>query len=225
MSSASQRKSSSSQEGTPDDDTANTFSQLLATAGELPSPTPHPGGPVRIEQGRGIVFSAPHQAVHIRDGARLPSEFGSAELAFALARSVNGSAVCTADPQSGDPNWDVGHPYCDTVSQLAHGDPVLDFHKMKPRGIDMCVGLGPHRKLAERLLEPLLEEAVRAGLRVAVNWPFAAGPVTVTGQLQERGLEVAQVELAFGCYDPGPTKAAAWSALLRAVRRILAERS
>ena len=55
-----------------------------------------------------------------------------------------------------------------------------------------------------------------------MNWPFAAGPVTVTSQLQNRGLDAIQIELSFDCYDPGPTKVAAWTSLLRAVRTILA---
>jgi hypothetical protein len=152
----------------------------------------------------------------------LPSEFGSAELAFTLARKLNGSAICTAEGLEGDPNWDVGHPYIDRVYELADGGPVIDFHKMKPRGVDMCVGLGPNMKAAERLWLPIVKEAANAGLRVAVNWPFAGGPVTVTGQLQARGLEIVQVELSFECYDPGPTKVLAWTSMLRAARAIMA---
>jgi N-formylglutamate amidohydrolase len=198
------------------------FDKLLAGSQDLPAPFSLPLGPVREERGRRIVFSAPHQAAHIREGATLPSEYGSAELAFSLARSVGGSAICTADPQSGDPNWDVGHPYCDVVYELADGAPVLDLHKMKPRGVDLCIGLGPHPERTQRLWVPIAKEAVASGLRVAVNWPFAAGPVTVTGQLQARGLEVVQLELSFDCYDPGPVRVAAWLSLLRAVRAILA---
>jgi hypothetical protein len=157
----------------------------------------------------------------MRDGVMLPSEFGSEELAFALARNVNGSAVSTAEGLDGDPNWDIGHPYLDIVYDLANGGPVIDFHKMWPRGVDICVGLGSNRKTSERLWVPIVKEAVSTGLRVAVNWPFAAGPVTVTGQLQDRGLDAIQIELSFDCYDPGPAKVAAWTSLLRAMRTIL----
>lgn len=209
-------------EAQSDEDTTNDFAQLLAASRDLPAPTPWPRGPLRRQRGKGIVLSSPHQAAHVREGVTLPSEYGSAELAFALARSVNGSAVCTADPQTGDPNWDMGHPYCDAVHELANGAPVIDLHKMRPRGVDMCVGLGPRPKAAERLWLPIVKEAVDAGLRVAVNWPFAASPVTVTGQLQERGLEAVQVELSFDCYDTGATKVAAWSSMLRAIRIIMA---
>lgn len=151
----------------------------------------------------------------------LPSEFGSEELAFALARNVNGSAVSTTDGLDGDPNWDVGHPYIDVVYGLANGAPVIDLHKMIPRGVDICVGLGSNLGTSERLWRPIVKEAVSAGLRVAVNWPFAAGPVTVTGQLQNRGLDAIQIELSFDCYDPGPARVAAWISLLRAARTIL----
>ena len=177
---------------------------------------------MRVEKGGGIVFSAPHQAKHFREGVTLPSEYGSSELAFALARTVNGSAVCTAEGLEGDPNWDVGHPYIDTVYDLADGAPVIDLHKMRPRGVDICVGLGPNQKASERLWVPIAKEAAAAGLKVGVNWPFGGGPVTVTGQLQERGLEVVQVELSFECYDDGPIKVLAWTAMLSAARTILA---
>jgi hypothetical protein len=204
---------------------ASELDLLLAASESLPAPSPSPGGPLRREKGQGIVLSAPHQAAHVREGVTLPAEHGSADLAFALARTVNGSAACTAETQSGDPNWDLGHPYCDVVYELAEGAPVLDLHKMRPRGVDMCVGLGPRPEMVERLWLPIVKEAVAAGLRVSLNWPFAAGPVTVTGQLQERGLEIVQVELSVDCYDPGPKRVAAWSSLLRAVRLIVANLS
>jgi hypothetical protein len=205
----------------PDPDTEREFDLLSVASSDLPDAKPFQGGPLRIEARQGIVFSAPHQAAHIRDGIKLPSEFGSGELAFALARNVDGSAVSTAEGLDGDPNWDLGHPYLDVVYDLADGAPVIDLHKMRPRGVDMCVGLGFNFETSEHLWMPIVKEAVSAGLRVAVNWPFAAGPVTVTGQLQNRGLDAIQIELSFDCYDPGPTKVAAWTSLLRAVRIIL----
>jgi hypothetical protein len=205
----------------PDPATEREFGLLSAASSDLPDARPFPGGPLRVERRQGIVFSAPHQAAHIRDGVTLPSEFGSAELAFALARNVDGSAVCTAEGLDGDPNWDPGHPYLDVVRDLAGGAPVIDLHKMRPRGVDICVGLGSKLKTSEHLWMPIVTEAVSAGLRVAVNWPFAAGPVTITSQLQNRGLDAVQIELSFDCYDEGPTKVAAWTSLLRAVRAIL----
>jgi hypothetical protein len=135
---------------------------------------------------------------------------------------VKGSAICTAEGLIGDPNWDIGHPYLDAVCELSGGAPVIDLHKMKPRGVDICVGLGPRPATIGHLWLPIVKEAVAVGLRVAINWPFAAGPVTVTGQLQERGLEAVQVEFSFDSYDTGPTRVAAWAAMLRAVRVILA---
>jgi hypothetical protein len=198
------------------------FDLLLAGKSSLPAPSLGPAGPLRERIGRGIVFSAPHAAAHMRAGATLPAEGGSAELAFTLARALDGSAICAAEGLSGDPNWDIGHPYIDAVCKMADGAPVLDLHKMRPRGFDICVGLGPLPEMTERLWTPVVSEAVALGLRVTVNWPFAAGPVTVTGQLQARGLEAIQIELSFDCYDPGPIQVAAWTALLRAARSILA---
>ena len=223
MSSASDWSTFARPRPLPDPDTEREFALLDAASSDLPAAIPERGGPLRKEKRRGIVFSAPHQAAHTREGVTLPSEFGSAELAFALARNVNGSAVCTAEGLEGDPNWDIGHPYVEAVYDLADGVPVIDLHKMRPHGVDICVGLGPNLKASERLWIPIVKKATAAGLRVGVNWPFAGGPVTVTGQLQERGLEVVQVELSFDCYDPGPVKVAAWTSMLRAIRIILTD--
>ena len=93
----------------------------------------------------------------------LPSEFGSEELAFALARNVNGSAVSTAEGLDGDPNFDLDHPYLDVVYDLADGAPVIDLHKMRPRGIDICVGLGANFKTSGHLWMPIVKESFRPG--------------------------------------------------------------
>lgn len=67
-----------------------------------------------------------------------------------------------------------------------------------------------------------MEEAVVSGLRVSVNWPFAASPRTVTGQLQRKGRRAIQLELSSECYKPDhPAMRRAWSSLARAARRLV----
>ncbi len=178
-------------------------------------------GPWEIIHGKGIVFSAPHQMEQIRDDKPKRAEKGTGELAFGLAHHVGGAALRTVDLQSGDPNWDIGSPYVRRVHELSEGRPIIDLHMMRPRGVEICVGLGPVAALADGLWQPLVEEAVKAGLRISVNWPFGANPRTITGQSQQAGIPAVQVELTWECFDPNHAAAArAWSAMARAAERI-----
>jgi len=140
-----------------------------------------PKGPWELIRGDGLLFSAPHEAAQLRDGIEKIAERGTADLAFALARATGGSALATADRQLGDPNWDIGHPYIARAGTLAGEWPTIDLHIMRPRGLEICIGLGPKPKMSDDLWRPFVEEAVASGLRVSVNWPFAANARTVTG--------------------------------------------
>jgi hypothetical protein len=195
---------------------------LLAAAAELPDPTPSARGPWREQTGTGVVLSAPHEVTHVRDGRPKQSERGTGALAFAIARLLGGAAICAAPDQQGDPSWDLGHPYCERAQALSAGAPVIDLHMMRPRGVDVCLGLGPESRMTTWLWQPVIAEAVDAGLRCAVNWPFGATEVTVTGQLQAAGVPAIQIELTFDCFDKAsPTMTAAWTALARAARTIV----
>jgi hypothetical protein len=178
--------------------------------------------PWRERAGTGLLLSAPHEVEHRREGRSKRAETGTAALAFALAAELGAAALCTADVQRGDSNWDVGHAYVDRAAALAAGGPVLDLHVMRPRGVDICLGLGPRPALVGSLWRVLADEAVAAGLRLAVNWPFAAGPRTVTGQLQARGVAAVQVELAATCFESsGVLGMPAWEALRSAAAAIV----
>ena len=180
-----------------------------------------PKGPWELIRGDGLLFSAPHEAAQLRDGIEKIAERGTADLAFALARATGGSALATADRQLGDPNWDIGHPYIARAGTLAGEWPTIDLHIMRPRGLEICIGLGPKPKMSDDLWRPFVEEAVASGLRVSVNWPFAANARTVTGQLQRGGRRAIQLELSWECYDPShPAMRRAWSSLARASRRL-----
>lgn len=185
-----------------------------------------PKGPWELIRGDGLLFSAPHEAAQLRDGVDKIAERGTAALAFALACATGGSALATTDRQLGDPNWDVGHPYIARARTLAGEWPTIDLHMMRPRGLEICIGLGPEPKLSDDLWRSFMEEAVMSGLRVSVNWPFAANSRTVTGQLQREGRRAIQLELSWECYDPRHTAMRrAWSSLARAARRLGPQRS
>src|SRR5215469_11540032 len=68
-------------------------------------------GPWDVVTGTGILFSAPHEVTHIRDGVEKKAERGTGALAFALARYTNGAGLATVLHQTGDPNWDMKNPY------------------------------------------------------------------------------------------------------------------
>jgi hypothetical protein len=183
---------------------------------------PSPRGPWELIRGDGLLFSAPHEAAQLRDGIEKIAERGTADLAFALARATGGSALATADCQLGDPNWDVGHPYVERARTLAGKRPTIDLHMMRPRGLEICIGLGPEPKMSDDLWRPFMEEAVISGLRVSVNWPFGANLRTVTGQLQRGDQRAIQLELSWECYDPShPAMRRAWSSLVRAAWRLV----
>ncbi|MGH3984488.1 MAG: hypothetical protein ACRDST_17830 [Pseudonocardiaceae bacterium] len=182
-----------------------------------------PKGPWELIQGEGILFSAPHEAAQLRAGVEKIAEQGTADLAFALARATGGSALATVGRQLGDPNWEVGHPYVTRARKLAGECPTIDLHMMRPRGLEICIGLGPEPKMSDDLWRPFIEEAVMSGLRVSVNWPFGANsPRTVTGQLQRDGRRAIQLELSWECYDPShAAMRRAWSSLMRASLRLV----
>jgi hypothetical protein len=178
-------------------------------------------GPCEYVKGVGLLFSAPHEVAQLRDGEEKVAERGTGDLAFALAGITGASALATVGLQSGDPNWDLNHPYVNTARGLAGTAPIIDLHMMRPRGPDICIGLGPEPALSEGLWRPLLEEAVESGLRASVNWPFGANARTVTGQLQRLGHAAVQVELSWECFDEGhPAMLRAWTTLARAATRL-----
>lgn len=180
-----------------------------------------PRGPFQTLTGKGILFSAPHEATHIRDGVEKRAEIGTAALAFALASYTDGSALATLGIQLGDPNWDLGSPYLDRAMELAGSSAVVDLHIMRPRGVEICLGLGPEPRLSAGLWNVLLEEAVAAGLRASINWPFGANARTITGQLQRRGVRAIQIELSSECFDPRHmAMQRAWTSVARAARRL-----
>ncbi len=204
-------------------DVQSQITALRALGGEVGAIETGATGAWDIREGAGIVFSAPHEVTHLRDGIEKRSERGTGRLAFGLAGAVGGTGIRTVGPQTGDPNWDDGHPYTARLPRLAGGAPVVDLHMMRDRGIEVCVGLGPRPELADGLWQPIVEEAVAGGLRAAVNWPFAARGRTVTAALHRQGLRAVQVELTWDCYKPdSPAMPVAWAAMVRAARRITA---
>lgn len=178
-------------------------------------------GPWQLVEGSGLLFSAPHEVTHRRDGVEKVAETGTGALAMALAGYTDGSAIATAGIQTGDPNWDPGHPFVTRAADLDATIAAIDIHMMQPRGIELCIGLGPSPQRAEGLWAVLAEEAVAAGIRFAVNWPFGANAKTVTGQLQRLGRQAVQIELSWECFDQShPAHLRTWSAVARAARRI-----
>jgi hypothetical protein len=183
--------------------------------------TSTPVGAYRTTAGTALVFSAPHEMAHLRDGSTKQPESGTGQLALQLAAATGGSAIVTCGTQHGDPNNDLDHPYRHAAADLADGGTLIDLHMMAPRGPHICLGLGPDPQMGRPVWEVLLDELVDADLRVALNWPFGAKGSTVTSHLQARGVPATQVEIAYDCFDEThDAHVAVMSALLRAARRL-----
>lgn len=181
----------------------------------------NPQGSWELVKGSHFLFSAPHEVKHIRDGEPKIAEKGTAALAVALANYVGGSAICTTGVQRGDPNWDLDTAYLGKAHELAQNGTIIDLHMMRPRGVEVCIGLGPIPNLSNGLWNIIIEEAVLAGLRVSINWPFSANVRTVTAQSQRKGFRAIQIELSWHCFNAShPAMEKAWSALARAAVRM-----
>lgn len=148
-----------------------------------------------------ILFSAPHEFPHMRDGQEKVAERGTSQLAFDIANCINGSAIAITSKLTSDPNWDFNHPYTNEIAKVIKNGVVLDLHIMKDRGFDACMGLGIDLSLVDGLWQKLITELISVDIRTCVGWPFAAGPRTVTSKLQRIGFAAIQLELTPDYYD------------------------
>ena len=177
-------------------------------------------GDFAIVRGSNLVFSAPHEMPQLRDGEEKIGEAGTAALAATLATHTGGSAVWTHGNQAGDPNWDDPHPYASHLLGLAAEGICIDLHMMRPRGFEVCIGLGLDHRRTRTVWEPLLDELLDADVRVSLNWPFGARGRTLTARAQAAGIAAIQVEMIPDVFDPSRDEhACVVSALLRAAAR------
>lgn len=168
-----------------------------------------------------LVISAPHEEEHIRDGASKVGESGTGAIAMALATCTSALGVATYGPQTGDPNWDPNHPFTDFVIAAARGGAVIDLHLMRPRGFEVCLGLGPDHEVGRPIWSVMLDEMLAADVRVALNYPFGARGRPIVSRAQEAGVPGVQIEIAFDILEPGSDPhACVLSALLRATKTL-----
>lgn len=194
------------------------FEQLCGIDTDFLPVTSEAWGSWRGVAGEHLVFSAPHEVAQVRDGQPKLAEPGTGRLALAAATLLGAGGISTALSQTADPNWDREHPYIYAVGSLAPATAaVIDLHMMLPRGIDVCVGLGPDPASVDGLWQPFVESLVRRDLKVAINWPFPAGRRTVTGKLQSQSRLAIQIEFSTDCFQPGTEQMrAAWCGLVEA---------
>lgn len=180
-------------------------------------------GPVSCLNGDTIVLSAPHEAEHVRESTPKIAEVGTAKVAFDLASIYSCAAISALPEQTGDANWDIPHPYFDELLALTESTPklVIDFHMMKPRGVDICLGLGPNKELADGTWQILADAFLQQGLTVSLNWPFPGGVRTITGKAQDIGIRAIQIEMSWDCYGEGPLVSKAFRALEQALATIV----
>lgn len=163
------------------------------------------------------MFSAPHEEAQVRDGQHKTAEVGTGALALRAAALCGGSALATSGQQTGDPGWDDPHPFAAHAIQAARGGVLVDIHQMRPRGFDVCLGLGPDHQRARRLWLPVLERLLEDELTVFINWPFAARGRPIVGRAAREGILAVQVELSYELFDDDEriralAEALAWAA-------------
>lgn len=153
------------------------------------------GGLIVAHRGGPVVFSAPHEAGHLRDGIPKRPEPGTGEMAFELASATGGSALCTLGEMNGDPNWDMDHEYRSILSSLAPSL-VFDLHQMSPRGFDICLGTGQIQEMSASVWPDLARGFLGIPLTVTINYPFDAGARTITSAVQRDGISAVQIEMS-----------------------------
>lgn len=147
-----------------------------------------------------MLLSAGHAVEHVRDGVTKAAEAGSAEVVGELAESYGLSAAMAVGPQAGDPNWDEASPYVQALWARSPGL-LVDLHLMRPRGVDVCLGLGPVQGAIDEVWPIFAAALVSEDFTVSLNWPFAAGPRTVTGKTQLIGRRAIQIEVNYELLD------------------------
>lgn len=148
-------------------------------------------------EGMAVLLSAPHAVTHIREGMPKQAEPRTDVIAAGVADVLGLSAIWSTSSLSGDPNWDMSHPYKDEALRLALGGVALDLHVMENRGFDICLGLGDQKHADPRLWKTCAEVFLSFGHTVSINYPFSAGRQTVTGFMQENSVRAIQVEMTW----------------------------
>jgi hypothetical protein len=147
-----------------------------------------------------VLLSAGHAVEHVRDGAIKAAEAGSADVVRDLAEGFGLSAAIAVGPQRGDPNWDEDSPYVQALWARSPGL-LVDLHLMRPRGVDVCLGLGPVQGSVDDVWPIFAAALVSSEFTVSLNWPFSAGPRTVTGKTQLIGRRALQIEINYELLD------------------------
>lgn len=162
---------------------------------------PTPTGAYQHLHGGPLVFCAPHEEAQVRDGSVKIAEHGTGPLAMRAAQLCDGSALVTHGPQLGDPAWDDQHPLAVAALDLARDGALVDLHQMRPRGFDICLGLGPDHLLARRIWLPVLDELLACDLTVCLNWPFAARGKPLVARAARAGIPAVQVEISYALFE------------------------
>jgi hypothetical protein len=194
--------------------------QAVVVAQAPPEVVTSTHGAFKVLRGSNLVFSAPHEMPQFRDGEENRGETGTAALAATLASHTGGSAIWTHGTQTGDPNWDDPHPYASHLFDQAANGICVDLHIMRPRGFEVCIGLGLEQRRIRAVWEPLLDELLDADVRISLNWPFGARGRTLTTRAQAAGIAAVQIEMIPDVFDPSSNEhTCVVSALLRAATR------
>lgn len=141
--------------------------------------------------GKTVLVSSEHSTRNWRidpeTGLKSPkkSEPGTAGLGAVLARETDGTHIALIGKQTGNANFEAGHPYKDKIEALIRArrpEAFVSIHGMRAglvsdledeRPWDVLVGIGEEpNEVSSRAAETLLLVAEKLGLRAAINQPF-----------------------------------------------------
>lgn len=182
---------------------------------------PEQGAPFRVEVGSvPVLLSAPHAAIHVRDGIEKTEEEYTAAFARYLAKRLDCFAIFATHRSAEDPNWDAQSAYKTRLADLiaAHAiGLVVDVHGMTNRhNIGVAIGTMHGQSIgvdSAELLAPFLSNHFQhiplsqldhltdpSWRRVVLNHPKFTGGLkshTVTRfASQTLGVPALQIELA-----------------------------
>lgn len=148
----------------------------------------------------GILVTAPHQGIQIRDGVTKRAEAWTGSLALLMGEECGVSAlVGTCGPYK-DPAWYPRTPFGSAYGRHLPWRAVIDVHGMREEhGCDICIGCGAHPTGVERAIATTAARlAFERGLIAQVNVPFAGTrPTSFATRAQRDGALGLQIELGW----------------------------
>ena len=150
-----------------------------------------------------VMVSAPHSVSQWRDGHLKSAENSTGALALLAHERLGCPIIFKTATAHDDANYDEESPYRDALAAYVANHDVrllLDLHQLScERPMEVCVGTGRGRNVAERELVDMVVEAFGRHVtgEITVDDPYSAsGPHTIARSTSARcGIPCFQIEI------------------------------